>query len=110
MWYAGYGLCEQRPDKNCDAHIKAWDHANARKGDFKINNNLFALARTYLVQSNARVGEHSPTYSGNTYIQFTNSGLGRSGNIKEIVPFNDKVRDSIKSMLKDNKSKIIFVK
>ena len=96
MWYAGYGLCEQRPNKNADAHIKAWEHTNSLKGEFKINNNLFAFAKAYLVQSNAEVGSNSPTYSGNTYIQFSSGYLGLSGNVQERVAFN--------------KSKIIFVK
>lgn len=110
MWYAGYGYCEQRPDKNKDAHIKAWNHTNTRKGDFKIDNNLFALAKTTLVQSNAKVASHSPTYSGNTYIQFNDRFLGNSGAVKEAVPFDSSVRNEIKSMLGDTKSKIIFVK
>ncbi|MBO5725783.1 MAG: hypothetical protein J6S00_01820, partial [Clostridia bacterium] len=110
MWYSGYGLCEQRPDKNCDSHIKAWDGDKNVKGKFEINNNLFAISRNDLVQSNGHSVVGSPSYSGNTYIQFLNASLGRSGNVKTKVIFDSNVREAIKTMLCDNKSKIIFVK
>ena len=110
MWYSGYGLCEQRPDKKADAHIKNWDDPRNVRGKFEINNNLFAISRNDLVQSNGHSVVGSPSYSGNTYIQFLNASLGRSGNVKTKVIFDNKVRESIKSMLGDTKSKIIFVK
>ena len=43
--YAGYGLCQTRPDKGASAHIKAWYHENGSYnrivGNIKIRNNLF---------------------------------------------------------------------
>ena len=110
MWYSGYGLCEQRPDKKADAHIKNWDDPRNIRGKFEINNNLFAISRNDLVQSNGHSVVGSPSYSGNTYIQFLNASLGRSGNVKTKVIFDSNVREAIKTMLCDNKSKIIFVK
>jgi hypothetical protein len=62
-----------------------------------------------LVQSNAKVADHSPIYSGNTYIQFTDLYLGTSRDVKERVAFDNLVRTHIKSMLGDNKSTVIFV-
>ena len=108
-WYAGYGFCEQRPDKNRAAHVKAWEHANKLEGMFTITNNMFILSKMDLVQSNAKVADHSPIYSGNTYIQFTDLYLGTSRDVKERVVFDSLVRSHIKSMLGDNKSTVIFV-
>ena len=108
-WYAGYGFCEQRPDKGRDAHVKAWEHANKLEGMFTITNNMFILSKTDLVQSNAKVADHSPIYSGNTYIQFTDLYLGTSRDVKERVVFDNSVRAHIKSMLGDNKSTVIYV-
>ncbi|MBR5011106.1 MAG: hypothetical protein IKY12_00960 [Clostridia bacterium] len=110
MWYAGYGLCEQRPDKNQDAHIKAWNHTNARQGVFQITDNLFAIAKNDLVQSNARTGSHSPTYSNNTYIQFMGGNLGTSQDAKTKVEFGNMVAQMILDMLGDEKPTIVYVK
>ncbi|MBO5726694.1 MAG: acetylxylan esterase, partial [Clostridia bacterium] len=109
-WYAGYGLCEQRPDKGNSAHVKSWEHYNSLQGTFEITNNLFAISRDDLVQSNAKTGEHSPTYSGNTYIQFNDGYLGTSREVQEKVLFNNTVASQIKSMLGDNDSTVIYVK
>ncbi len=110
MWYTGYGFCEQRPDKDCDAHIKAWAHGNVRRGKFEINNNLFAISKTELVQSNATIGTHSPNYSGNTYIQFENTNLGRTGNLNSSIRFDSNVKDAIISRLGDKKATVVYVK
>lgn len=49
MWYAGQGLCEQRPDRNHDAHIKSWIHSNRATG-YVIRDNVFAGAHRQLVE------------------------------------------------------------
>jgi len=109
MWYAGYGLCEQRPDKADAAHVKAWEHYNSLNGTFTITNNLFAISRNDLVQSNARDASHSPTYSGNTYIQYTDGNLGTSRDVWDKVLFDSSVAAQIASMLGDNKSTVVYV-
>ena len=109
MWYAGYGLCEQRPDKVDAAHVKAWEHNNYLKGTFTITNNLFAISRTDLVQSNAKDASHSPTYSGNTYIQYTGGNLGTSRDVWDKVLFDSSAAAQIASMLGDNKSTVVYV-
>lgn len=109
MWYAGTGFCEQRPDKNGAAHIKAWNHPNVRSGYFEINNNLMALSKVDLVQTNAAEASHSPTYSNNFYIQYTGGYLGRSRDVKDKVLFDNSVGTQIKAMLGDSKPTVIFV-
>ena len=109
-WYAGYGFCEQRPDKGRSAHVKSWNHPNSLVGEFVITNNLFAMSKTDLVQSNAKVADHSPTYIGNTYIQFTDLYLGTSRDVKERVVFDKSVVSHIKDMLLDSKATVVYVK
>ena len=109
MWYAGYGFCEQRPDKEGAAHVKAWKHSNYLKGTFTITNNLFALSKADLVQSNADDASHSPTYSENVYIQYTDGYLGTSRDILSKVLFDNSVRAEINNLLGDSKPTIIYV-
>ena len=49
MWDAGTGLCEQRPDRRQDAHIKSWVTSNRAMG-YTIRNNLFAGAHMQLIE------------------------------------------------------------
>lgn len=49
MWDAGTGLCEQRPDRRQDAHIKSWVASNRAMG-YTIRNNLFAGAHMQLIE------------------------------------------------------------
>lgn len=113
MWYAGYGFGEDRPKTaiGADAHVKSWSHENRRKGEFIIENNLFAIARSTLVQTNATADyKGTPIYNGNTYIQFKNGKLGTNHKVYKRMPFDDTVGDTIKSMLFDNNAKIIYIK
>lgn len=69
-WYAGEGLCEQRPDAGGEAHIKSWhSDCNTLNGYFEIRNNVFAYSKPYLVQLNACEERYMPTLSGNVFIQ-----------------------------------------
>lgn len=43
MWDAGTGFCEQRPDRDQDAHIKSCARSNRAAGHV-VRNNLFAGA------------------------------------------------------------------
>lgn len=107
MWYAGYGLCEQRPDKNCDSHIKAWAHTNPISGNFNINNNLFAIAKTDLLQSSAKSGS-GPCYSDNIYIQFSNGLLGDNGIVSDLKFAN--AETFIPNYFYDKNARIIYIK
>ncbi len=84
MWYAGYGFCEQRPDKGQDAHIKSWMNVTANEKrnpaeDFHVENNLFAFAKGMFLQIWSDVDGSMPTMKGNTYIQNINGPLGYFG-------------------------------
>lgn len=106
MWYAGYGLCEQRPDKHCDSHIKAWAHTNPLTGKFVVSGNLFALAKWDLLQSGSK-GKDAPIYDNNTYIQFANGKLGSNGQSSSLT-FKD-AANNIPTYFGDNNAKIIYI-
>ncbi len=51
MWDAGKGLCEQRPDRNQDAHVKSWVYGpRNRATGYTIRDNLFAGAHMQLIE------------------------------------------------------------
>ena len=72
MWDAGTGLCEQRPDRNQDAHIKSWVASNRATG-YVIRNNLFAGAHKQLVEicsslTNPDGSASMPRMDGNVFV------------------------------------------
>ena len=107
MWYAGYGLCEQRPDYFQESHIRGAEHINPTHGSFEISNNLFVISKNRLLQSNTTVSK--PIYNGNTYIQFINGNLGRSGEIQNDVTFDSDVKTDIENMLGDENATVVFL-
>ncbi len=109
-WYAGYGLCEQRPDKGEDAHIKTWNHVNPSISNLVIADNVFALARSYLLETYTYdPNSEAITYSGNIYIQYMNNLLGRNGYLSEFVKFDTGVQSEISSNLKDKDAITVWV-
>ena len=110
MWYAGEGLCSQRPDKNRDAHIKSWMHENRRQGDFKVTNNLFVLAENYLSET-YDITNKGAVYSSNIYIQYVNNLLGQNAGNKEPPKFGTvaEAEKRIRSEFKDYSAKVICI-
>lgn len=98
MWDAGRGLCEQRPDRSQDAHVKSWPHSNRAAG-YVIRNNVFAGARTQLIEVCADLlnpdgSPSTPRLENNVFIA---SGAARLGVVEQLpsrtakptyVPFN----------------------
>ncbi|HRR35276.1 MAG TPA: hypothetical protein P5026_14340, partial [Kiritimatiellia bacterium] len=103
MWDAGTGLCEQRPDRSQDAHIKSWDASNRATG-FVIRNNLFAGAHSQLVEicadlTNPDGSASMPRLDGNVFV---GSPAIRLGAVEQLpsaaarpayVPLDDKAED-----------------
>lgn len=110
MWYAGYGLCSQRADKGHDAHIKSWKSANVNKGNFNVNNNVFAIAKTYIAETYSMNENEGANYDSNTYIQFLNRNMGRNHKMDYFVRFTENVGEKISEIFGDNNAKIIWVK
>ncbi len=89
MWDAGYGFCEQRPDKTEAAHIKSWTSANPAE-NYQIRNNLMAFSKNMLCHIHASLpgpdgGDSMPALSGNRFV-------GRAGDSFGILAYRDGTR------------------
>ncbi len=89
MWDAGYGFCEQRPDKTEAAHIKSWTSTNPAV-DYRIENNLMAFSKNMLCHIHASLsgddgGDSMPKLKNNRF-------CGNSGDSFGIVAFRDGTR------------------
>jgi len=73
MFDAGYGFCEQRPDRNQAAHIKSWGAGqNNRAKNYVIRNNAMIGAQDMLVQIGSLLKNHDgksslPVMEGNVF-------------------------------------------
>ena len=114
MWYAGYGFCEQRPDKTQDAHIKSWmsNSANETRNpaeDYHVENNLFAFAKGMFLQIFSDVDGSMPTMKGNTYIQNVNGPLGVFGiGDMSISKYDAKAKATIADRFTDTEATVWF--
>lgn len=97
MWDAGRGLCEQRPDRRQDAHIKSWSHSNRAAG-YVIRNNVFAGAYTQLIEVCADLlnpdgSPSTPRLEDNVFIAVGAARLG----VVEQVPSRTASRPTCRS-------------
>ena len=82
MFDAGVGFCEQRPDRNEGAHIKAWYHGERNRAkDYVIRRNAFCCAGDMLVQicsglKNEDGSSSMPTMTDNVFIGRTGGQFG----------------------------------
>lgn len=87
MWYAGEGLCRQRPDKTEAAHIKSWTSTNHAK-NYVIKNNLMCLSFNMLMH----ICSVSPGCDGSNCMPVfeNNTVIGRDGDLFGIAELNAK--------------------
>ncbi len=89
MWDAGFGFCEQRPDKTEAAHIKSWNSTNPAS-DYRIENNLMAFSKNMLCHIHASL---PGCQGGNSMPQMKNNRFcGRTGDCFGMVAFRDGTR------------------
>ena len=80
MFDAGYGFCEQRPDRGCAAHVKAWlSPFRNRATNYVIRNNAMCFGKDVLMQvcsglKNLDGSSSLPTLEGNVFV-------GRAGDL-----------------------------
>ena len=80
MFDAGYGFCEQRPDRGCASHIKAWlSPFRNRATNYVIRNNAMCFGQDVLIQvcsglKNPDGSSSLPTLEGNVFV-------GRTGDL-----------------------------
>ncbi len=80
MFDAGYGFCEQRPDRGCASHIKAWlSPVRNRAKNYMIRNNAMCFGIDVLIQAcsglkNLDGSSSLPKLEGNVFV-------GRTGDL-----------------------------
>ncbi len=75
---SGCGWGNQRPDTDCQAAIKGWDHGNEAY-NFVIENNILEYSSWNLLHNGCGLDIWAPTLKGNTFITLRNAGLARFG-------------------------------
>lgn len=75
---SGYGWGNERPDSDCQAAIKGWDHGNEAY-NFIIEDNILERSSWNLLHNGTMKEEWAPTLRGNTFITARNAGLARYG-------------------------------
>lgn len=110
MFDSGYGFCEQRPDRNCASHIKAWfSKYRNRAKNYVVRNNAMCFGQDSLVQicsglKNIDGSSSLPIMQGNVFI-------GREGcvfgNISEtsngMIPYGKECQKFLDSFGKGNR-------
>lgn len=75
---SGFGWGNERPDTDCQAAVKGWDHRNEAY-NFVIENNIFERSSWNLVHNGTERDEWAPKYANNIFITERNAGLARYG-------------------------------
>ena len=108
MWYAGDGLCSQRPDRSGSNHIKSWQHNNNLANQIKVTNNLFAVGVRQLCETLDKTALGA-AYDKNIYVQTANRNVARNGAMGTYFKMNDSVKDNIQKNLGDKNAVIIKI-
>ena len=106
-WYAGEGLCNQRPDHAEVSHIRSgW----ATQGNAtKIENNLFAVSLKTL----ARTLDYSDiggAYNNNVYAQIERRELAMNGKNSTAFKMDANAKNNIETKLGDKNATVITIK
>ncbi|MBQ7821423.1 MAG: right-handed parallel beta-helix repeat-containing protein [Clostridia bacterium] len=75
---SGSGWGNERPDTDCQAAIKGWDHGNEAY-NFVIENNILEYSSWNLLHNGCTLDEWGPSLKNNTFITCRNAGLARYG-------------------------------
>ncbi len=105
-WYAGEGLCSQRPDRAEMSHIRSGWVTQAEA--IKIENNLFAIGFRSLARTldNANIGG---AYNNNVYAQYKGRELAANGKNDKVFKMDDNAQSNIETKLGDKNAVIIKI-
>lgn len=107
-WYAGEGLCAQRPDRSGCNHIKSWGHNNGLSNPIKVTNNLFALGFRQLCETldNTNIGA---AYDNNIYVQTEDKRVAINAQMEDYFKMDENVKLNIEQYLGDKNATIITI-
>ena len=103
----GLGFGDQRPDKDQASAIKGWDAHNMSE-NFVINNNIFALSKYRMLQIGVGDAAWTPSFTGNTYLQYANGDFGNIG-INSNVSYDYAIKRYIADTSKDELAEVYYV-
>ncbi len=105
-WYAGEGLCNQRPDHAEVSHIRSgWvTQGNA----IKVENNLFAIGLRAVVRT-LDYADIGGAYNNNTFVQFAKRELAINGKNKNAFRADTNAKTNIETKLGDKNATIIII-
>jgi hypothetical protein len=110
MFDSGYGFCEQRPDRNCAAHIKAWyNQSRNRAKNYVVRNNAMCFAQDSLVQicsglKNIDGSSSLPVMEGNVFIGRAGCLFGNiSETTNKLLSYDEKSQKLLDSFGKGNR-------
>jgi hypothetical protein len=110
MFDSGYGFCEQRPDRNCAAHIKAWyNQSRNRAKNYVVRNNAMCFAQDSLVQicsglKNLDGASSLPVMEGNVFIGRAGCLFGNiSETTNKLLSYDEKSQKLLDSFGKGNR-------
>ncbi len=106
-WYAGEGLCSQRPDITTSAHIKSWGGLTMAK-QVKVTNNLFAIGFRQLCQTIDKT-KLGAAYDNNIYVQTKGKRMVVNSPATDYFKMDDNVKTNIETQLGDKNATIITI-
>ncbi len=107
FWYAGEGLCNQRPDHAGVSHIRSGWATNGNA--IKVEDNLFAISLKKLA-STLDEADIGGAYNNNVYAQYQNRELAANGkNEKDIIKMNKDAASKIETKLGDKNATVIQI-
>ena len=107
-WYAGEGMCSQRPDRNGPNHIKSWGHSNKCANQIQVKNNLFALGFRQLCETLDKTGLGAK-YTGNVYVQTEGKRVAINTPLTDYFKMDTNVKQNIEQYLGDKNAVIISI-
>ncbi len=105
-WYAGEGLCNQRPDHAEVSHIRSgW----VKQGNaIKIENNLFATSLKTLART-LDSADFGGAYNNNVYAQYEKREFAMNGKNDTAFKMDANVKGNIETKLGDKNATIITI-
>ena len=109
FWYAGEGMCTQRPDRSGSNHIKSWGHENKLINQIKVSNNLFALGARQLCETRDITGIGAK-YNKNVYVQTEGKRVAVNSATADYFKMDANVKANVEKELGDKNATIIKIK
>ncbi len=101
MWYAGFGLCEDRPDRRTGTHLRGW-YGALPATDFIVRNNFMYSTEWWIIRTMSE--EVSlPLFEGNIIVGEEGIQFGRVFKNQDPPPYDGNIEEYLGETSKNNK-------